>query len=220
MSRASSASEARKRARILSSSPGFGNERAIRPSSSPSRRYHVTRGSPRPTLAKSSRCSSTGRERTCEGSRSRSIRLKASARSGAGALSTTITLPPGAATRAISCSTASGSRKWWKAKREVTIEKDASGHGSGSTSPWRQVTFVRPAAAAWVRARSSIAGVMSMPVAWRATLAKAATTRPGPHATSSTVSSGPAPLHSTMRRSAASSRIPGAVANGVAWRVN
>src|SRR6185436_10617832 len=65
-----------------------------------------------------------------------------------------------------------------------------------------------------------MAGVMSMPVAWRTTRAKAATTSPGPHATSSTVSSGPAPLHSTIRRSAASSRMPGAVANGVAWRVN
>src|SRR5437660_1325721 len=65
-----------------------------------------------------------------------------------------------------------------------------------------------------------MAGVMSMPVAWRTTRANAATTRPGPHATSSTVSSGPAPLHSTISRSAASSRMPGAVANGVAWRVN
>jgi len=41
MSRASSASEARKRARILSSSPGFGNERASRLSRSLSRRYGV-----------------------------------------------------------------------------------------------------------------------------------------------------------------------------------
>src|SRR5215510_776666 len=65
-----------------------------------------------------------------------------------------------------------------------------------------------------------MAGVMSMPVAWRTTRANAATTRPGPHATSSTVSSGPAPLASTISLSAASSRMPGAVANGVAWRVN
>jgi len=34
------------------------------------------------------------------------------------------------------------------------------------------------------------------------------------------VSFGPAPLHSTISRSAASSRMPGAVANGVACRVN
>src|SRR5262250_2068903 len=61
---------------------------------------------------------------------------------------------------------------------------------------------------------------MSIPVAWRTTRAKAATTSPGPQATSSTVSSGPAPLASTIRRSAVSSRIPGAVAKGVAWRVN
>jgi hypothetical protein len=54
----------------------------------------------------------------------------------------------------------------------------------------------------------------------RTTRAKAATTRPGPHATSSTVSFGPAPLHSTISLSAASSRMPGAVAKGVAWRVN
>src|SRR5215475_11019044 len=65
-----------------------------------------------------------------------------------------------------------------------------------------------------------MAGVMSMPVAWRTTRANAATTRPGPHATSSTVSSGPAPLASTISLSAASSRMPGAVANGIAWRVN
>src|SRR5215813_13410401 len=65
-----------------------------------------------------------------------------------------------------------------------------------------------------------MAGVMSMPVAWRTTRANAATTRPGPHATSSTVSSGPAPLASTISLSAASSRMPGAVAKGVAWRVN
>src|SRR5258707_1265434 len=78
---------------------------------------------------------SAGMARTCEGSRSCSIRLNASARSGAGALSTTITLPPGAATRFISLRTASGSRKWWNAKREVTIVNDPSGNGSGITSP-------------------------------------------------------------------------------------
>src|SRR4030095_3766589 len=82
------------------------------------------------------------------------------------------------------------------------------------------VTFVRPCCAACVRARSSMAGVMSMPVAWRTTRANAATTSPGPEATSSTVSSGPAPLAPTISLSAASSRMPGAVANGVAWRVN
>src|SRR5438445_6772726 len=158
--------------------------------------------------------------RTCEGSRSFSTRLNASARSGAGALSTTITLPPGVATRFISFSTASGSRKWWKAKREVTIENDASGNGSGSTSPRFQVTFVSPWAAWFFRACSSMAGVRSMPVAWRTVLAKAQTTSPPPQATSSTVSSGPAPLNSTMSRSAASSLIDAAVLKGTAWRVN
>src|SRR4249919_1514072 len=61
---------------------------------------------------------------------------------------------------------------------------------------------------------------MSMPVAWRTTRANAQTTRPGPHATSSTVSLAPAPLNSTMSFSADSSLIDGAVANGTACRVN
>src|SRR4029077_666191 len=65
-----------------------------------------------------------------------------------------------------------------------------------------------------------MAGVMSMPVAWRATRANAHTTRPGPQATSSTVSLGPAPLNSTISFSADSSLIDGAVAKGTAWRVN
>src|SRR5262249_45632262 len=158
--------------------------------------------------------------RTCEGSRSSSTRLNASARSGAGALSTTITLPLGLATRFISFRTARGSRKWWNAKREVTIENDASGNGSGSTSPCFQVTLVSPCAAWFFRACSSMAGVRSMPVAWRTVFANAQTTRPPPQATSRTVSSGPAPLNSTMRRSAASSLMADAVLNGTACRVN
>src|SRR5262245_1780877 len=158
--------------------------------------------------------------RTCEGSRSSSTRLNASARSGAGALSTTITLPLGLATRFISFRTARGSRKWWNAKREVTIENDASGNGSGSTSPCFQVTLVSPCAAWFFRACSSMAGVRSIPVAWRTVFAKAQTTRPPPQATSRTVSSGPASLNSTMRRSAASSLMADAVLNGTACRVN
>src|SRR5262245_23300720 len=59
-----------------------------------------------------------------------------------------------------------------------------------------------------------------MPVACRAVCAKAHTTWPAPQATSSTVSSGPAPLHSTMSRSAASSLMWGEAENGPAWRVN
>src|SRR4030095_3255496 len=77
-----------------------------------------------------------------------------------------------------------------------------------------------PRSAAYARARSSMAGGMSMPVACRATAANAHTTSPGPQATSRTVSSGPAPLQSTMSFSAASSLIDGAVANGTAWRGN
>src|SRR5262245_3256195 len=146
--------------------------------------------------------------------------LKASAFSGAGALSATTTLPPAAHTRRISRSTARGSRKWWKAKRALTIVNEPSGQGSGSTSPCRQLTLVRPRSCWRVRARSSMAGVMSMPVTWRATRAKAQTSRPGPQATSSTVSLGPAPLQSTTSLSAASSLMDGAVENGTAWRVN
>src|SRR5213594_1882650 len=97
---------------------------------------------------------------------------------------------------------------------------DASGNGSGSTSPCFHVMFARPWAAWFFRACSSIAGVRSMPVAWRTVRAKAQTTRPPPQATSSTVSSGPAPLNSTMSRSAASSLMDGAVVKGTAWRVN
>ncbi len=59
-----------------------------------------------------------------------------------------------------------------------------------------------------------------MPIAWRTTAARAHTTSPGPQATSSTVSSGPAPAKSTSSRSASSSRTPGAVENGTACLVN
>ena len=59
-----------------------------------------------------------------------------------------------------------------------------------------------------------------MPVARRHTFANAATTSPGPHATSSTVSSAPAPENSTSSRNASSSRIAAEFANGVACRVN
>src|SRR5262245_48869847 len=148
------------------------------------------------------------------------MRLKASAFSGAGALSTTTTVPPGRQTRAICFSTAPGSRKWWNAKRDVTIENDASGYGSGSTSPCCHVTFVTPCSVAYAWARSSIAGVRSMPVACFTTRANATTMSPGPDATSSTVSSGPAPLSSTTSFSAASSLIDGAVAKCTAWCVN
>src|SRR5262245_45416288 len=65
-----------------------------------------------------------------------------------------------------------------------------------------------------------MAGVRSMPVAWRTVFANAQTTRPPPPATSRTVSSGPAPLNFTMRRSAASSFMADAVLNGTACRVN
>jgi len=82
------------------------------------------------------------------------------------------------------------------------------------------VALVRPFSAAKARARSSMAGVMSMPSARRATWANAQTTSPPPHATSSTVSSGPAPQASTSRRMASSLAMVFAVENGVAWRVN
>jgi hypothetical protein len=59
-----------------------------------------------------------------------------------------------------------------------------------------------------------------MPVAWRTVRANAQTTCPAPQATSSSVSFGPAPLHSTMSRSAASSLMLGDTENGAAWRVN
>src|SRR3989442_3236201 len=178
------------------------------------------RGSARPTSLKSCFSSPGGSARTWDGSRRRSIALKASALSGAGALSTTTTLPPGAQPRRISASTARGSRKWWNANRALTIVNEPSGQGRGRTSPCRQVTLVRPRSCWRGRARSSMAGVMSIPVAWRTTRAKAHTSRPGPHATSSTVSAGPAPLHSTTSLSAASSLMEGAVENGTAWRVN
>ena len=156
--------------------------------------------------------------RTCEGSRSFSIRLNSAAlaTSGEASVSMTTTLPPGAQTRRISARTALGSRKWWKAKREVTMEKAPSGQGRGRTSPCFQLTLDSPCSAWSDRARSIIAGVRSMPVAWRTTRAKAHTTMPPPQATSSTVSSGPAPLNSTIRRRACSSLMPGEVENGTA----
>src|SRR6185295_12157301 len=92
--------------------------------------------------------------------------------------------------------------------------------GSGSTSPCCHVTFVTPCWAAYFRARSSMSGVRSMPVACFTVRAKATTISPGPQAPSRTVSSGPAPLKSTTSFRAASSLMDGAVANGTAWRVN
>src|SRR5262245_18014398 len=65
-----------------------------------------------------------------------------------------------------------------------------------------------------------MAGVRSIPVAWRTTRAKAHTTLPPPHATSSTVSSAPALAKSTTSESACSSVMPGAVEKGTACSVN
>ena len=103
--------------------------------------------------------------------------------------SQTATLPPGRVTRRISRSTASGSRKWWKEYRQTTIENEASAKGSGSTSPTWKHAFRRPFSAASARARSTMAGVRSIPTASRAAAANAQVTMPGPEATSSTVSS-------------------------------
>src|SRR5216683_1533908 len=160
--------------------------------------------------------------RTCEGSRSFSIRLNSAALAGSGeaSLSMTATRPPGAQTRVISESTAAGSRKWWKAKREMTSENAPSGNGRGRTSPSFQLTLVRLCSAASARAGSIMAGVRSMPVACLTTLASAHTTMPPPHATSRAVSPGPAPVNSTISRSACLSLMPGEVENGTAWRLN
>jgi hypothetical protein len=54
------------------------------------------------------------------------------------------TRPPGVQTRFISARTPRGSGKWWKAKRETTSENEASGNGSGATSPSRHPTFASP----------------------------------------------------------------------------
>src|SRR5258708_915194 len=75
-----------------------------------------------------------------------------------------------------------------------------------------------PFSAARWRARSSIAGVMSMPVACLTCGANAHTTMPPPQATSSTKSSGPASAAATISASAPASAIGAAVLNGVAWR--
>src|SRR5207302_10082461 len=95
-----------------------------------------------------------------------------------------------------------------------------SRYGRCSTSPSRQVTLAMPFSAASERARSSMAWVMSIPVACFTTGAKAQTTMPPPHATSRTSSAGPACAASTIIFSAASLAIGAAVENGVAWRVN
>src|SRR5262245_27868014 len=65
-----------------------------------------------------------------------------------------------------------------------------------------------------------MAGVMSMPSARFTCGANAQTTSPPPHATSSTVSSGPAPANSMSIRSASSLAMGLAVENGTACRVN
>ena len=70
------------------------------------------------------------------------------------------------------------------------------------------------------RDRSNIAGVTSIPVACCTTCAKAHTTSPPPHATSSTRSCGPASLNSTSSCRALSSAIVLALEKGIAWRVN
>ena len=78
------------------------------------------------------------------------MRLNSAALAGSGeaSLSMTATRPPGAHTRFISASTALGSRKWWKAKRDVTREKLPSEYGRGRTSPCFQLTLVSPCSAA------------------------------------------------------------------------
>ncbi len=179
------------------------------------------RGSGSPAREKRSRSSPADMLRTCDGSRSSSSRFSASAFSGAGAISATTTRPPGAATRAISRSAASGSSRWWNAKRELTMEKCASGNGSAFTSPWCQVTFCRSCAACALRASSSMAGVRSSPTACRTTRANAQASKPGPQATSSEVSWGPRFRQSNdeVQRLAAF-RIALASANGTACRVN
>ena len=74
--------------------------------------------------------------------------------------------------------------------------------------------------AASCRARSSMAGVMSMPVACLTSGANAHTMMPPPQATSSTVSPGPGIAASTIIRRALASVMVLAVLNGVACRVN
>src|ERR1051326_192023 len=77
-----------------------------------------------------------------------------------------------------------------------------------------------PFSPARARARSSIAGVASMPVACLTCGAKAQTTMPPPQARSRSVSSGPGRAASMISFKAASFAIGAAVENGVAWRVN
>ena len=87
----------------------------------------------------------------------------------------------------------------------MTAEKDDPGNGSGSTSPTLQSMFVSPIDCCFFWASSIMAGVMSMPVTCRATPATAQVMRPGPQATSSTVSSGPIPAVSITSRLVSSS---------------
>src|SRR5262245_58583743 len=100
------------------------------------------------------------------------------------------------------------------------MENCACGKGSEYTLPACQLTLVSPFSRWSLRACSSMAGVMSTPVACLTTRAKAQTSSPGPQATSSTVSSGPASAHCTIRLSASSLRMAGAVEKGTACRVN
>ena len=100
------------------------------------------------------------------------------------------------------------------------MENAASEYGRGGTSAMCQETFCNLFSCCNARARSIMAGVASTPVAWRVISAKAQTTRPGPQATSSTVSAGPAPDNFTNKFNSSAFVISGAVANAAAFRVN
>ena len=100
---------------MRSASPGFGKDAARSVSNATSSLKKAVLTSRSPMSRNSPVNSASGKARTCDGSRSFSTRLYASACSGPLVnTSMTATRPPGRQTRSISASTAFGSRKWWK----------------------------------------------------------------------------------------------------------
>ena len=80
-------------------------------------------------------------------------------------MSLTASRPPGFRTLAISRKTAGLSGARLITQLEITQSTEASGSGSLSIVARWNSTFASPAFSAFLRARSSISGVMSMPIA-------------------------------------------------------
>ena len=101
--------------------------------------------------------------------------------------------PPGLSTRMTSARTRGRSAERFSTQLEMTTSTLPSRTGSASISPRRNSTLVKPPVAALARARSTISGVMSIPMTRPAGPTRSAArkqSKPAPEPRSSTVSPG------------------------------